>query len=61
MDRDTTDRVLLEVDMFTLRRLLERRAISAEDFRSVDNAGKRQLQSLFLTLLHRELATHSIN
>lgn len=51
-----SDRVLVEVDIATLERLLTCRAISVEEFRSVDTQGKHCLRKLFLSLLDRQLA-----
>lgn len=50
------ERLVLEVDVGALRRLLRRRVISAEEFRSVDRVGKQRLQQLFLHTLSHELA-----
>lgn len=50
------ERVLVEVDVNTLERLLARRAIAVEEFRSVDAKGKHCLHDLFLSLLNRRLA-----
>lgn len=49
-------RVLVEVDIATLERLLARRAITVEEFRSVDTRGKHCLRRLFLSMLNRQLA-----
>lgn len=50
------ERVLVEVDVNALERLLAHRAISIEEFRSVDAKGKHCLRDLFLCLLNRQLA-----
>lgn len=55
-EQDRSDRVLLEVEVSTLERLLARKAISVEEFRSVDSRGKHCLRRLFLSLLNRRLA-----
>jgi hypothetical protein len=55
-NQDRSNRVLVEVDVATLERLLARRAITVEEFRSVDTRGKHCVQTLFLSLLNRRLA-----
>lgn len=50
------ERVLVEVDVHALERLLARKAITVEEFRSVDANGKHCLHDLFLSLLNRRLA-----
>ncbi|MCW8195123.1 hypothetical protein F6455_10030 [Proteobacteria bacterium 005FR1] len=55
-NQQTSGRVLLEVDIATLERLLARRVITVEEFRSVDRRGKHCLRRLFLSMLNRRLA-----
>lgn len=49
------ERVLVEVDVNALERLLAGKALSVEEFRSVDANGKHCLHDLFLSLLDRRL------
>ncbi len=50
-------RILLEVDVKALQRLLGCKFLSVCEFRCVNNTGKQCLQSLYLDLLNRQLAT----
>ncbi|WP_169819373.1 hypothetical protein [Pseudohongiella acticola] len=47
--------ILLEMDVTTVRRLLQARIVSLEDMHSVDNHGKQCLHRLLLEVLKREL------
>lgn len=49
-------RILLEVDIEALQRLLGCKFLSVCEFRCVNNTGKQCLQSLYLDLLNRQLA-----
>lgn len=49
------DSILLEMDLTTVRRLLQARVVSLEDMHSVDNHGKQRLRRLLLEVLKREL------
>lgn len=47
--------ILLEMDLTTVRRLLQARVVSLEDIHSVDSHGKQRLHGLLLEVLKREL------
>ena len=47
--------ILLEMDLTTVRRLLQARVVSLEDMHSVDSHGKQRLRRLLLEVLKREL------
>lgn len=47
--------ILLEMDLTTVRRLLQARVVSQEDIHSVDSHGKQRLHRLLLEVLKREL------
>ncbi len=47
--------ILLEMDIATVGRLLQSKAVSVEDIHSVDSNGKRRLRGLLLEILKREL------
>ncbi len=47
--------ILLEMDLTTVRRLLQARVVSLEDMHSVDSYGKQRLRRLLLEVLKREL------
>lgn len=47
--------ILLEMDLTTVRRLLQARVVSLEDMHSVDSHGKQRLHRLLLEVLKREL------
>ncbi|KKO12909.1 hypothetical protein [Pseudohongiella sp.] len=47
--------IVLEMDLTTIRRLLQARVVSLEDMHSVDNHGKQRLRRLLLEVVKREL------
>lgn len=47
--------ILVEMDLTTVRRLLQARVVSLEDMHSVDSHGKQRLHRLLLEVLKREL------
>lgn len=47
--------IVLEMDLTTVRRLLQARVVSVEDFHSIDSHGKQCLHRLLLEVLRREL------
>lgn len=47
--------IILEMDIKTVGRLIQSKAVSVEDIHSVDSRGKRRLRGLLLELLRREL------
>ncbi len=56
----TEGRILLEVDIKALQRLLKCKSISVCEFRGVSNTSKQCVKSLYLDLLNRELAVCTI-
>ena len=57
---DEEERVLLEVDIKALQRLLKCKSISVREFRGGNSAGKQCVQRLYLNLLSWQLATSSV-
>lgn len=49
------DRILLEIDVETLNKLISCRALCASEFSCVDSQGKRCMQQLFLQQVSRKL------
>lgn len=52
--------IVLEMEVSTVSRLLQDKAVTVEDLHSVDSSSKRRLHRLLLEVLKRELGNANI-